>query len=298
MLHTLKQIFSGLLYHTWTVFLFTKSNFKDAVMPLTALGIFSDPPATFTHVLHTAFWSWFLTFQHNIANQILHPEEDEHNKPFRPIPAKRITLKNARILRWVLVPACLALSAYYSVEVLYQCIPICILFFAYNDLDLNNHWFLRNAILAAEQWFFGIGVCLIAGTNRHELDNVSKLSSFLSMLMLATTFHAQDFRDTVGDKLVGRKTIPIVWPRASRPTLLLILLAWSSALCVIWKVALIPALAYHLLALAVGCAYLTFPSSKADDWSYFLYNVWLSVGYAGPAYYRLVAAKQAPFAYE
>ena len=37
--------------------------------------------------------------------------EDEYNKSFRPIPAERITLHDAKTLRWILVPACWMLSS-------------------------------------------------------------------------------------------------------------------------------------------------------------------------------------------
>lgn len=128
--------------------------------------------------------------------------------------------------------------------------------------------------------------------------------------IFATTIQAQDFKDTEGDRLVGRKTLPIVAPELARPTLMLALLAWSVGLSSLWSLSTKVSLAYIILAVAVGLRYITFNSIKADQRSFYLYNVsvlisshstsylasvlkvWLSASHALPAYFRFVA--QAP----
>ncbi|EJD06402.1 uncharacterized protein FOMMEDRAFT_75736 [Fomitiporia mediterranea MF3/22] len=268
---------SGLSYHLWTLFLFTKSDFKTGVMTITALAAGSAPLASLGRIPHVAFWVWLHILQHDLANQTRDPKEDEHNKPYRPIPSKRITLENAYILRWVLVPLCFALSACYSVQVLYQSIGLFVFFFGLDELNINSHWIERGVMNAILQYFLGVGSCLIAGSNCYSLDNISYLSILYSVVVILTTIQAQDFKDTVGDKLIGRKTMPIVWPTASRTLIFFLLLIWSSVLSIVWRLETVPALAFHLLGLVIGGRFLMMKKVKADQTSYLLYNVGLLI---------------------
>lgn len=229
---------------------------------------------------------------------MLDPKEDEHNKSYRPIPAKRITRENALILRWALVPACWALSAYYSVETVHASMALCMMIFAYNEMGLAaGHWFGRQAVNAAGTMACEIGACLVAGkhpvsrseeregvltlpslpgssgANRHALHRVSFLSVLCSAGIIWTTVQAGDFKDTEGDRLVGRKTLPIVAPKLARPTLMLALLTWSAGLSVLWKLGVGVAIAFNALALIVGTRFVLLDSVKADQRSYYLYNV-------------------------
>ena len=88
-----------------------------------------------------------------------------------------------------------------------------------------------------------------------------------------TTIQAQDFKDTEGDRLIGRKTLPIVAPRIARPTLMMALMAWSIGLSLFWQTNLMPTLAFNALALWVGGRYITLNSIPQDQVSFYLYNV-------------------------
>ncbi|KAL5535076.1 hypothetical protein ACEPAF_3169 [Sanghuangporus sanghuang] len=290
----LSDLPSELWYHLRTLFLFTKSDIKTTVIPITSLAAASAPLASLDRLPHVIFWIWFHVLQFDVSNQTLKPEEDEYNKRDRPLPSKRITWRNAIILRWALVPACWILSAFYSMETVYASITLCILTFIYDELGASaGHWFLRNFVNALGFMSFELGACLVASENRHGLDNISILSVLCSAGIFATTIQAQDFKDTEGDRLVGRKTLPIVAPSVARPTLMLALLAWSSALSSLWRLAAVPAIVFHFLALSVGGRFMTLKSIKADQRSFYLYNVWLSVAHALPAYFRFIASAQA-----
>lgn len=91
--------------------------------------------------------------------------------------------------------------------------------------------------------------------------------------IFATTIQAQDFKDTEGDRLVGRRTLPIVAPTIARPTLLLALSLWSIGLSSLWELSTTVSIAFNMLALAVGGRFLTLNSIKADQHSFYLYNV-------------------------
>lgn len=100
--------------------------------------------------------------QIDIANQILDPEEDKANKPHRPLASNRITIRNARILRWLSVPACLLLSACYSVETVYASLGIAVLTIVYDELGGHVHWVNRSTLLPVGYAFFEVGACLVA----------------------------------------------------------------------------------------------------------------------------------------
>ena len=113
-------------------------------------------------------WVWVHVLQIALGNQILNPEEDKLNKSDRPLAANRITLRNAQILRWLTVPACLALSALYSAEVTYASLGIAVLSFMYNELGGHLNWISRSTILPVEYAFFETGACLVASTSSYE----------------------------------------------------------------------------------------------------------------------------------
>ena len=111
------------------------------------------------------------------------------------------------------------------------------------------------------------------GSNRHALDNVGVMSVLASVGIFATTIQAQDFKDTDGDRLVGRKTLPIVAPYTARPTLMLALMLWSVGLSALWGLSIYAALAFNILSFTVGMRYVSLDSVKDDQRSFYLYNV-------------------------
>lgn len=90
--------------------------------------------------------------------------------------------------------------------------------------------------------------------------------------MLATTIHAQDFRDEDGDRAVGRRTIPLVFPRIARYTMLVMLPAWSLALATMWKLGDLTA-PFVLVAVFIGGRFVIVRTVCDDDMSYTWYNV-------------------------
>ncbi|EJD05643.1 uncharacterized protein FOMMEDRAFT_79213 [Fomitiporia mediterranea MF3/22] len=263
-----------IVYHAWTAFLFTKSDIKTTLMPITCLAAASAPLASFSRLPPTMFWIWLQLLQFDVSNQTLDPEEDEHNKAYRPLPAKRLSLRTAVILRWVLPLVCFAWSATYSKEVLYASIANCVLTYVYDEMGYAaGHWVGRNIVNALGFASFEVGACLIAGKNTHSLDTVSWLSVLCSAGIFATTIQAQDFKDATGDALVGRRTLPLVHPTIARPTLLVALAIWSVALSIIWGLSGELSLLFNVFGAAVGGRFLLKTSTKADQRSFYLYNV-------------------------
>lgn len=98
-------------------------------------------------------------------------------------------------------------------------------------------------------------------------------SLLINALVILTTMHAQDFRDLDGDKLRARKTLPIVFPLASRLSMLLNLTSWSMLLSLLYPTSEIVAMAFTLGGLFVGYRFLAYRTKQDDTTSYTIYNV-------------------------
>lgn len=126
--------------------------------------------------------------------------------------------------------------------------------------------------------------------------------------MFASTYHVQDFKDIEGDRLVGRRTLPIMFPTLSRQSVVVGLLAWSVALAVIWNLDVLAACVLLCLGATVGVRFLLYRTVPEDQVSFYLYNVrlslmvlplakftdnsrsqvWISFAHALPAYWRFM----------
>ena len=154
------------------------------------------------------FWLWLHLLQFNVSNQSLNPKEDEQNKCWRPIPAKRVSLRQARILRWLLIPACIAVSCLYSRQIIAASISLITFTIIYNELAGHTHWLVRNVVNACGAASFEVGTTLLAcaytldfkllssdlfaARRPDSLDSVAILSILLSAGINATTIQAQD----------------------------------------------------------------------------------------------------------
>lgn len=99
------------------------------------------------------------------------------------------------------------------------------------------------------------------------------ISFAVNALIIFSTIHAQDFRDEVGDKLMGRRTIPIVWPKGSRVWILAMLTAWSVGLSWTCNLSIHFSVPFCCLSLFVGLRFFQKRSAGADRQSYLYYNV-------------------------
>lgn len=114
---------------------------------------------------------------------------------------------------------------------------------------------------------------MLSGRNRAVLDHTANIGLILLFIILATTTHTQDFPDTEGDRLIGRKTIPIVLPDISRYTPFAIMVPWSFCLSSVWKVDLLVQIVLVGLAIVTGYRYFRWRKAEDDRLSFLLYNV-------------------------
>ncbi|KAF9475242.1 hypothetical protein BDN70DRAFT_915057 [Pholiota conissans] len=277
----------------YTAFLFTKSDIKTTLIPIasrrhTFFAVATAPMTDFARLPNVIMWIRVHLLQFDVSNQTMDPDEDILNKGYRPIPAKRITLANAIILRWLLVPICFAISLAYSVQTLYASFALVGLTVLYDELGAHaSNFIVRNVVNACGFMAFESGATLVAGTDRHRLHTVAVLAICLSGGIFATTIQSQDFKDEAGDRKIGRQTIPIVFPMIARYTVLVPLIMWSFGLSHLWQLDLLSACIFSSLAVVVGISFIEAETVKEKQVAFYWYNVWLSVAHALPGYYHL-----------
>jgi len=241
-------------------------------------------------MLYAVFWTWLHLLQLCVSNQSLEPEEDASNKPWRPIPSGLISVAGARCLRWILLPLCLSLSVY--LEVHWQGISLALAFLVYGELHLHSHWIMRNVCNTWGYASFNAGAFAIAaGTfyafiSRSYLIRIvsfalgqstltlrTMISFAINVLITLSTIHAQDFADEVGDKLIGRRTVPIVWPEGSRTGILVMLTTWSIGLSWACGLAFPFSMPFCAWAVFIGLRFFRKRTAEEDQLSYRYYNV-------------------------
>jgi 4-hydroxybenzoate polyprenyltransferase len=209
-----------LSYHVHTLVLFTYDQFFDTIIPGTIFGILttlSGPglslvvEPTSTVLLRApviSVWLWLIILQFCLQNQCSDgsPEEDAINKPWRPIPSGRITLADAKTL---LGATCLVagLTSWY-LGVVYPFLVWTLLSTLYNDLGGSDRsGFVRHAFCGG---FFtcSFGGALLIALNGQSVSKTAAQWTFLvCWCILMTTIQTQEFRDEIGDKQRGRRTL-------------------------------------------------------------------------------------------
>ncbi|KAF8996237.1 UbiA prenyltransferase family [Cyathus striatus] len=263
------------------LYLFTKSDIKTTVIPITFFAVAAAPMKDIYRLPHVVFWVWLHVLQFDISNQTLHPEEDMFNKSDRPLPSKRITYTNAIILRWLLIPTCFLLSAFYSLETLYSSIALVLLTILYNELSAHaGHWLIRNVVNACGFASFESGATLVAGILNVGINQCG---------IFATTIQAQDFKDIDGDRRIGRRTIPITFSTYGRYSIILPMILWSTGLSSLWKLDTVTSCIFILLGAFVGMRYILYKSRHEDQYhSTGIMSVWLTMAHSLPGYYQAV----------
>ncbi|KAI0662475.1 UbiA prenyltransferase family-domain-containing protein [Cubamyces menziesii] len=255
----------------YTLWLFTFSDLKTILFPTLAFGIAASPDDSSAHVGQRALWIWLHLLQFCVSNQRLSPQEDATNKPWRPIPAGRLSMTSATWLRWALLPACLTLSIHY--DVVLPSVALALGTLAHNEFGMDSQWLPRNVCNAVGYAAFNAGATYAACGNRCTPKLTSIAAQVLNALVILTTIQAQDFQDTEGDRATGRTTLPIVFPRSSRWAMIVLLTAWSTLLSAYWQTSAVHAALLALSGAAVGSRFVLYQDAASDRLSYRLYNV-------------------------
>ncbi|KAF8994557.1 UbiA prenyltransferase family [Cyathus striatus] len=264
-------------------FLFIKSDIKTILVPITSFGLVAAERLSVHTFSRALLWVLIYLLQFCVSNQSLSPEEDAENKPWRPIPAEMISVKQARLFRWCLLGLGLALSAYY--RVLW---PACILtvgIWVNNELRLDSHWATRNICNALGYAAFNAGATSAACLSYEcILKPSTRLAHAGSSFIVLLTIHAQDFEDVIGDMKNGRSTLPILFPLGSRIIMLLGMIFTSIALSYFWSFNIFVAAGFISFGTWVGLRFMYLKDRKSDKRSYLYYNIWLALAQVLPFY--------------
>ncbi|KAK7691372.1 hypothetical protein QCA50_004770 [Cerrena zonata] len=277
------------LEHLVTLFLFTKSDFKTLLLPVICFAIAASPHVDLSRVCLSILWTWLHLLQFTVSNQTLDVDEDAANKAYRPLPSGRISLMNARLLRWLLVPSCLTVSSYFDFTTTLASIAVIVSTLLHNELGLHaRSWVIRNLLNGLGLASYELGATAVIAGSNHHLDDIALRGIVLSATVFMTTIHAQDFEDIEGDLKVGRRTLPIVYPRVARYSMTIGLFVWSLMVSSVWNLDLFASGMLTISSVFIGLRYIYFRDVESDKASYIWYNLWLSVTNLLPAYYRYI----------
>lgn len=89
-------------------------------------------------------WVWLHQLMCNVSNQARSRAEDAQNKPWRPLPAGRITERQAIRLRWAVVALCLCYSTIHGMDLAIVTLGLLTTTFLYDEVGLSGHYIGKN----------------------------------------------------------------------------------------------------------------------------------------------------------
>lgn len=270
------------LQHFKTVWLFTRSDYKTLLFPVITFALVLSPRRNPLALTQALCWVWFHLLQANVSNQTYSAHEDVMNKPWRPVPSGRISVRDCRALRWKLMVFCLGLSSLFSVNVLISSALLTVVEIVHDDFGLSHHPVFKNLCNVGGYATFEIGATLVLSGESY-LDGTSTTALACSALVIFMTIHAQDFADAKGDRMSGRQTLPIVAPEGSRVYMLCVLPLLSLALSSIWSLGPLCSVIFVSIGFVVGLRCFLFRDEICDRSTYLLYNMWLLGAHLLPA---------------
>ncbi|PSN66444.1 hypothetical protein BS50DRAFT_669295 [Corynespora cassiicola Philippines] len=276
-----------------TLLLFTYDQTFDTIIPCTAFGICAAmsgvapglPPIRPGDILWRIFsvtlWLWLLALQFCVQNQrdIKSIQEDRINKPWRPLPAERISLQQTDILVLAVYLMAAVISSNFSVLPMFGIYSLLVIL--YNDFSGGDCGGMTRNL-----FFVGAYSCLIFGALRicigadHEMSNESIKWATTFVLVLGSTIQASEFRDESGDKVRGRKTIiTTLGRRWTRISVIISVAFWSIyvplySMAVSWLSASLPISIGGFLVI-LNLLMLDHTEKKRDRFMYQIWGLWM-----------------------
>ena len=282
----------------YTIWLFTYSDLKTIVAPQTAFGILASLSASKFHmpcVEHStllirlpliAFWTWINLLPFSIDNQrqVEAIKEDTINKPWRPLPSRRLTAQKARKWMVVLYPVAILSSIYLGG--IRQCLALLFLGIWYNDLGgADRNPVVRNFINGCGFLCYASGAMEVAYGGPISISAQSSLVRWLTVIgsVVFSTIHTQDMADQAGDSWRKRCTVPLaIGDGASRVTIALPMAFWSCFGPWYWSLHILAYLPQIGLGSMVVLRTLLLRKAADDKRTFQLWNLWLVSFYMLP----------------
>ena len=109
-------------------------------------------------------WVWVHQLMCNVSNQARSASEDSHNKPWRPLPAGRVTETQAGVLRWIIVIICLTLSAFCGSDLVFTTLGLILTTFLYDEMGFAGHYIGKNLCNIGGYTTIELGATKLMGT--------------------------------------------------------------------------------------------------------------------------------------
>lgn len=173
----------------------------------------------------------------NVINDVFDIKIDTINRPERPIPSGRISLKNARNYAYLLF-ICAAIVGFLISFLVNNWIPCIIVLFA--DIILYLYAYKLKATILIGNLIVGFltGLCFIFGghilgawLNSTEIIIISYFLGFFAFMMTTAREITKDIEDMEGDAKEGIKTFPISYGTRISSILAFVLVLLDCALC-------------------------------------------------------------------
>ncbi len=155
-------------------------------------------------LLRVLVYFWFYSYTFCLPSQIVGVEEDRINKPERPLPAGLVSVRGAyyRYFAALLIYAGLGLCfGVLKWTLLWEAVTVLYVFGGF-----HRHWFTKNVVSMT----LGTVAQLAAAWELVAPLTATTFTPVLTVAFMAgVTALVQDFRDVAGDRLIGRRTMPI-----------------------------------------------------------------------------------------
>ena len=171
----------------------------------------------------------------NVINDVFDYKIDAVNKPDRPIPSGRISLKNARLYAGTLyiISAILSLIISYLINnYLFFVIIICsaVIIYAYSRY-FKALPLIKNIVVGGMIGFCFVvgGFILLCNTKDWAIFKVSVYIGLLAAVANVAREIVKDMEDVHGDQLGGARTFPVVYGKKASSIISILLLAVTVA---------------------------------------------------------------------
>ncbi|KAH8821947.1 UbiA prenyltransferase family [Xylogone sp. PMI_703] len=278
-----------------TLFLFTKSDLPTSTGINTTFAIsgilagstiINGPELNWFDMakgtLVALYFTWHLTLCFNLGNQ-RQPQsivEDGVNKPWRPIPAGRITARSTRILQLVSNLSLLILCAT-RLEALKETTFYLFCTWLYNEQSWGDKsWWQRTlmnicGITTNRVASLHVAIAAVQAIDRYSFTEKGLYWCFICAGITGTTIQVQDLRDKEGDAKINRQTLPLIL--GDLPTRWLTAISiwiWSIVCPLYWNLGLVGCMIPILSGLAIAAHLLFYRTLEHDRASFRLVAVW------------------------
>ena len=175
----------------------------------------------------------------NIINDVFDHEIDAVNKPDRPIPSGKISLKNARIYAAILDSIAILLGVIISC-LIHNFVFLAIIIASAVIIYMYSRYFKAMPLIGNIVVGVMIGLCFVVGglilLCETEDWTILKISVYIGLLAAVANVARElvkDMEDVHGDELGGARTFPVLYGKKVSSVIVMILLAVAVTVCIL-----------------------------------------------------------------